>query len=195
MPFLGILPKSYYSNSYYFLASALCLISAVTVCPLLAQESSNQKDSARALLNSSMDFLRQKLEQSSYALTENDILQIKREGNTFLIPKHLRLKGLLNLPIIEQQIEVRKVAYVDPNSVNKDKVKKTTGFQIHKLKTNSIFKVLGVTAGDILHKVNNQSIRDAKSATNIFNQLKLSDLVSVTFIRNKSAINFIYKFV
>ncbi len=172
------------------IAIKLSLFSLIALPSTSAQETPATQNTARSLLNNSLDFLREKIESSNFALTEADLSQIERQGNTFLIPKYLRLKGIANIPIIERQVQVGRVRFNDPQSSNL-----VTAFKLLKIKSKSAIETLGLQTADIIYKINGDLVQTTNDATKIFNELKSRDEIEVSIIRNKSLVNYIFKFV
>lgn len=175
------------SIAYKLLFFAL-ISSAISFEAISEPSHTQSNNSARGLLNNSLSFLRQKIEESGFALNSQDISLIKKDGNTFIIPKQLRIKGLASIPIIEQQVKVKRIALSGKQESN-------TGFSVNIHDPKCVISSLGIKSGDILYKVNNEVLKDTKTATQIFNKIKMSDEILVTLFRDNKIVNYLYKFV
>ena len=185
---------------FAFFTSAVALSTIALSTVALCEESSNQSTSnqpssdniknAEALLSASLGFIKQKIKDSGYALTSRDLNSIKRTKNTFTIPKNLRVKGIASIPVLHDEVVVKKINYSHPN----DNIS-LTGFSFVSTERSETLSKLGIKNGDILYKVNNEIIRDNDSATRIFNKLKQSDKIEVELVRQNKIIQYKYIFI
>lgn len=118
-------------------------------------------------------------------ITEADKKGIKRVGADFQVAKSLRLKGLLNLPIIMKEAVVRRIV----------KSGKPYGFKIASIREGSIYYHLGIKPGDIVRAVDNLPITTEQEAMAVFQSVKMKDVVEVLIERDKKNVIFNYKFV
>jgi hypothetical protein len=94
-------------------------------------------------------------------LDENDFKQIKREGNTFLVPQGIKQKSLFNLNALASHAKVRKALAKD----------KTVGFQITQLSPRGLFAYLGFQVGDLVQKVNGHKVSSEDQAQELIQKL------------------------
>lgn len=118
-------------------------------------------------------------------ITDIDKKSIVREGQEFKIAKSLRLKALLNLPVIVKDAVVKRML----------KSGKPYGFKIAKIKQGSIYNYLGVKSGDILRTVDELPITTEKEAIAVFNTVKMKEVVTVMLERGGKEVVYVYRFV
>lgn len=168
---------------YKLLTLLFILISGLS----FAQPSPGSSEATRGKLSDTLGQIFQAIGSKDFKLelTENDKAGIKQEGREFKILKTLRLKALLNLPVLIKDAVVSRVL----------KSGTPYGFRVSKIKKNSILKNLGVRDGDIVKKVNNKQVTTEKEALSVFNEVKMSEVVDVTFEREGREVVYVYRFV
>ncbi len=169
-------------KSFYIIA-----IINIFTNPILAQSGNPELPPARGKLTDTISQVIQTLGSKDFHLeiTEIDKKSIVKEGQEFKIAKSLRLKALLNLPVIIKDAVVKRML----------KSGKPYGFKIAKIKKDSIYNYLGVKAGDILRTVDELPITTEKEAMAVFNSVKMKEVVTVMLERGGKEVVYVYRFV
>ncbi len=164
---------------FFYIASAFAQSSGDTA--------STESQSARGKLTDTISQVIQALGSKDFQLgiTEADKSSIVQNGQEFSIPKSLRLKALLNLPILIKDTVVRRIL----------KAGQPYGYKLSEIKAGSIFNSLGLRSGDILRTVDGQFITTEKEALDVFNSVKLKSEVSVMLERSSREVAYVYKFI
>lgn len=165
----------------------IILVSLIFTTPVSSQQTETEAPPPRGKLTDTLSQVIQTLGSKDFHLemTEVDKKSIVREGSEFRIAKSLRLKALLNLPIMVKEAEVKRMM----------KDGKPYGFKVAKIKEGSVYNYLGVKSGDILRTVDGQPITTEKEAMAVFNATKMKESVNVMFERAGKEVVYVYRFV
>lgn len=183
-------------NRFLLVLFALCVSSEISIAEEPAsQEQKHPQNNAKALFEASLGFLKEKIKESGYILTDADIQSIKRSKNTFSIPKKLRVKGIASIPILQEDVVIKKIKYTPPDNAHKQLSPTQSGFIFTSVKTQSVISKLGIRSGDILYKVNDEVVDSTDRATRIFNTLKESNKIEVQLVRKNELVTYQYLFI
>ncbi len=116
------------------------------------------------------------VKKRSKAPQKEPIEQVRREGDTFYIPREL----------LHEMHDIKKIfKYISINPVYRDN--KLVGFGVVNVKKGSVFDKMGLQKRDIIEKIDGEPIKSESDAFKYFNRLEQLDSLSLTIKRQKES--------